>query len=630
MLFMANKKETALRRDKFLPVNIKDMTERGIEQLDCIIVTGDAYVDHPSFGTAIISRIIEAQGYTVGIIAQPNWKTAEDFTSLGRPRLGFFVNSGNIDSMVAHYTTAKKWRSDDSYSPGGKGGKRPDRAVIVYCNRIREAYGDIPIIIGGIEASLRRFAHYDYWDDKVRASILQDSSADILVYGMGEAQTKEILYRLNNYESLSGINGTCTMENEPPAGKNIVYCSPFEAVKTDKKAYASACKIQIEEQDPIRGKTIVQPHGKRYLVQNPPAMPLTQSELDEVYSLPYARAWHPMYDALGGIPALKEVEFSITSCRGCFGGCNFCSLTFHQGRIVTSRSHKSIIDEAKLLAKKIDFKGYIHDVGGPTANFRHPACKKQCETGTCKNKACLAPEACSQLDADHSDYISLLAKLRNISGIKKVFIRSGIRFDYMMEDKNEEFFYDLCRFHISGQLKVAPEHCSDRVLRLMGKPSFSVYRKFYDKYYRINSKLKKDQYLVPYFMSSHPGSRIEDAIELALYLKEIGYAPQQVQDFYPTPGTISTCMFYTGLNPLTGESVYVPKTQNEKAMQRALLQYRKPENRKLVIEALKKAGRNDLIGFDKKCLVRPFEGMGAARKERPKSINKSKNNKRLK
>lgn len=592
----------------FLPISKKDMQKRGWEQLDFLYIIGDAYVDHPSFGHAIISRILEKHGYKVGIISLPDWHSAEPFKALGRPRLGVLISSGNIDSMVNHYTVNKKKRSDDAYAPGNKSGQRPDRAVIVYSNRIREAFGDIPVLIGGVEASLRRFAHYDYWDDKIRRSILCDSQADILMYGMGEHQIVELADRLNSGESIKEITdiaGTCYLTATPDYADSVIIPS-YEACVCNKSDYADACRVQYYEQNPFTGKTIIQAHGNKFLVQNPPSMPLSTEELDEVYSLPYAKTYHPCYEKFGGIEAIKEVKFSLTSSRGCFGNCNFCAITFHQGRIVTARSHESLIDEAEKMTHDKDFKGYIHDVGGPTANFRFPACAKQLKVGACKNRQCLFPKPCPNMKIDHSEYLSLLRKLRKIKGVKKVFIRSGIRFDYLINDKNDEFFRELCEFHVSGQLKVAPEHISDNVLKHMGKPENAVYNRFSDKFYAINKKLDKKQYLVPYLMSSHPGSTLNDAIELALYLKKHGINPQQVQDFYPTPGTISTCMFYTGINPLTMEKVYVPKSYNEKLMQRALLQYKNPDNYQLVHKALTLAGRTDLIGYDDKCLIRPF------------------------
>lgn len=593
----------------FLPVNKEEMNKLGWDAPDFLYVSGDAYVDHPSFGHAIISRVLENKGYRVAMLCQPSWQNCEDFKKFGRPRLGVLVTAGNIDSMVAHYTAAKKPRSDDMYSPGGKSGYRPDRAVIVYCNRIREAFGDIPIIIGGIEASLRRFAHYDYWANKVRRSVLFDSRADLLIYGMGEKQIAEIADALDkgiNIKKIRFVNGTCYVAKKDEDIDGITLES-FEDVSSDKMAYANATRIQYEHQDPIRGKRLIQPHHDKLLVQNPPMMPLNTKELDAVYALPYMRTYHPMYESSGGIPAISEVKFSLTSCRGCYGACNFCALTFHQGRIVQSRSHESLINEAKKITWESDFKGYIHDVGGPTADFRFPACDKQLKSGACKDRQCLFPTPCKNLVADHKDYLSLLRKLRSLDRVKKVFVRSGLRYDYIMADKNDEFFYELCEHHISGQLKVAPEHVSENVLKYMGKPSAKVYQRFLQKYTDINRSLGKEQYLVPYLMSSHPGSTLNDAIELALFLKQNKLNPRQVQDFYPTPGTISTAMFYTGIDPRTGKSVYVAREAREKAMQRALLQYKDPANKKLVLEALKKAGREDLIGFGNDCLVSPYE-----------------------
>jgi len=591
----------------FLPVSLEDMKKRGWEQLDFLYICGDAYVDHPSFGHAIISRMLEKNGYKVGIISLPDWRSTNDFKKLGKPRLGVLVSAGNIDSMVNHYTASKKRRSDDAYAPGNKSGQRPDRATIVYCNRIREAFGDIPIIIGGIEASLRRFAHYDYWDDKIRRSMLLDSKADILIYGMGERQIVEIADCLDNgmrVRDITYVPGTCYLSDTQAIDNSLVIPS-FEECKESKHSYADSCRIQYYEQNPYTGKTLIQKHGDKYLVQNPPSPPLDTKELDAVYSLPYMKNYHPMYEEMGGIEAIKEVKFSLVSSRGCFGSCNFCALAFHQGRIVTARSQQSIINEAKQMVWDAEFKGYIHDVGGPTANFRAPSCAKQMTYGACKDKQCLFPKPCKNMKIDHREYMSLLRKLRELDGVKKVFIRSGIRFDYLINDNDDEFFYELCKHHISGQLKVAPEHISDNVLKYMGKPENSVYNKFSDKFYKINEKIGKKQYLVPYLMSSHPGSTLHDAIALALYLKEHNINPQQVQDFYPTPGTISTCMFYTGLDPFTMKKVYVPKTPKEKAMQRALLQYRNPDNYKLVAEALKLAKREDLIGFSPRCLIRP-------------------------
>lgn len=591
---------------EFLPISKEDLAKRNIDQLDFIIVSGDAYVDHPSFGTAIIGRTLESQGFTVGIIAQPKWHDCEDFKRLGRPKYGFLVNSGNIDSMVNHYTTAKKVRHEDLYSPGGEAGHRPDRALIVYCNRIREAFKDIPIAIGGIEASLRRFSHYDYWDNKVRRSILLDTKADLLMYGMGEKtviQIADLLRYGANMKNITSVRGTCYVTNDISNIKNAVIVPSFEEVSTDKKAYNEAYKLEYYEQDSIIGRTIIQKHGNRYLVQNPPQDNLTQEEMDIAYNLPYTRTYHPIYEAKGGIPAIKEVKFSITSHRGCFGSCSFCALTFHQGRVIQNRSQESIINEAKLLTTLPDFKGYIHDIGGPTADFRHRACKKQEVHGTCKTKQCMFPEPCKNLIIDHTEYLSLLKKVRKLPGIKKVFIRSGIRYDYLIHDKNESFFKELCEHHISGQLKVAPEHVVPKVLNQMGKPTREVYDRFVKRYFEINKKLDKKQFLVPYLMSSHPGSDLDAAIELAQYIKKMGYTPEQVQDFYPTPGSLSTTIYYTGVNPLTGEEVYVPKTPEEKEMQRALIQFAVPKNYQKVKKALIKAHREDLIGNGCDCLI---------------------------
>ena len=583
----------------FLPVTKEEIDALGWDVPDFVLVTGDAYVDHPSFGTAIISRVLEAEGFRIAILSQPDWRSTEDFCRFGRPRLGFLVNSGNIDSMVAHYTAAKKRRGDDYYSPGGKAGKRPDRAIIVYCNRIREAYGDIPIVIGGIEASTRRFAHYDYWTDKVRRSILIDSGADLLAYGMGENIMKRIAFLLDKgvpVHKLRDIRGTvyrCPKDENPHYEK--VETFHYDDLKSNKEAYAKAFKIQYDNMDHVKGKAVLEEYDDCMLVQNPPMPPLSRSELDKVYSLPYMRNYHPCYEKEGGVPAIAEVKFSITHSRGCLGGCNFCALTYVQGRSVCSRSEKSVLEEAELIAQMPDFKGYIHDIGGPTANFRHPACSLQKENGVCTGKRCLFPNPCKNLNADHSEYISLLEKVEKIPKVKKVFIRSGIRFDYLLADKNEKFFKRLVANHISGQLKVAPEHCSDNVLKYMGKPSFEVYKRFQNRFYQLTKSMGKEQYLVPYLMSSHPGSTINDAIELSLYLKANGLNPEQVQDFYPTPGTASTCMFHTGINPFDMKKLYVPKTYEEKRLQRALLQSYKPENAPLVRKALETAHRTDLI-----------------------------------
>jgi len=592
----------------FLPINKKEMLERGWDSVDFVYVTGDSYVDHPSFGAAIITRVLENKGFKVAVLSQPDWKNTASFAEFGKPRLGFFVTSGNIDSMVAHYTAAKRIRHDDAYTAGGAAGKRPDRAVIVYSNIIKELYPDSPVIIGGLEASLRRFAHYDYWDDKIRPSILIDSKADLLSFGMGENQTIEIAQRLNAGESITAMHdilGTCyacpTVET-PYTG---VECPSYENVLNSKKEYAKSCRIQQDEQDHIRGRLIKQKHGKTMIVQNPPMPPLTQQELDWVYSLPYMRAYHPSYEKLGGVPGIREVEFSITHNRGCFGACNFCSIAFHQGRYITSRSKKSIMVEAEKLTHMPNFKGYIHDIGGPTANFRKPSCEFQEKNGLCKGKKCLAPKPCPNLEVDHSEYLDILRSVRNIDGIKKVFIRSGIRYDYLLKDKDDTFFKELVENHVSGQLKVAPEHCSASVLDKMGKPHIEAYIEFSRRYFKYTGDVNKEQYLVPYLMSSHPGATLDDAIELALFLKKNHIRPEQVQDFYPTPGTISTCMFYTGLDPYTMQEVYVAKTEQDKALQRALLQYFNPKNRHLVETALKKARRFDLIGYDSKCLIPP-------------------------
>ncbi len=597
-----------LDRKAFLPITKQDMIDRKISQFDFICVTGDAYVDHPSFGIAIISRVVESLGFTVGIIAQPDWKSDKDFTVFGKPKYAFLVTSGNIDSMVAHYTAAKKRRSDDAYTAGGKAGKRPDRALTVYCNRLRDIFGDVPIAVGGLEASLRRFAHYDYWADEVFPSILVDSKADILMFGMGERSIKEIATRLANGEDihlLRDIRGTCYLVDTKETPLGAKECPSFEQVSTSKELYAKACKLQYDYQDEVYGKTILQRHGNKMLVQNMPSISLTTEEMDAVYALPFARAYHPDYEAAGGVPGIEEVEFSITHNRGCFGNCNFCSIALHQGRKITVRSHKSVLDEANILTKMPGFKGYIHDVGGPSANFRQPSCKNQEKNGLCMGKKCLAPTPCKALDADHSDYVSLLRKLRNIKGVKKVFVRSGIRFDYLLEDKDDTFFKELIEHHVSGQLKVAPEHCSSKVLDFMGKPHIEAYKKFSDRFYKYTKQCGKEQYLVPYLMSSHPGCTLNDAIELALFLKENHIRPEQVQDFYPTPGTISTCMYYTGLDPYTMKKLYVPRTAEDKAMQRALLQYFNPKNYDIVLKALKIANRRDLIGNGPRCLIKP-------------------------
>ena len=589
------------------------MEERGWQQLDFIFVSGDAYVDHPSFGPAILCRLLEKHGYRVGIIPQPDWHSTKDFTSLGKPRLGFLVSSGNLDSQLSRYTAAKRLRHDDSYSPGGKAGFRPERAVQVYTGKLRECWGkDVPIIIGGIEASLRRFAHYDYWADEVRPSILAECDADLLVYGMGEHQLIEIAAQLHQgveIQNIQDVQGTCFRVPDFDYIWDYEAIASFEQVRKSKAAFAEAFRTEYLEQDAFRGKRLAQQNGSWCIVQNPPAMPLSTEEMDEIYDLPYMRTWHPMYDKAGGVPAIEEVKFSITAHRGCFGGCNFCAIISHQGRIIQPRSDASILREAKIMTEQPDFKGYIHDVGGPTANFHRTSCDAQLKRGTCHGKQCLSPDTCKNLTASHAGYLELLRKLRQLPKVKKVFIRSGIRFDYLMLAK-DDFLRELCEHHISGQLKIAPEHISDRVTRLMGKSGSKVYRRFVEKFTRMNKQLGKKQYLVPYFMSSHPGSQLEDAIELAEFIKEMGYHPEQVQDFIPTPGTLSTCMWYTGLNPLTGQQVYSAKSPEEKAMQRALMQFWLPKNYELVRRALEKAGRRDLIGYGAKCLIRPEQKSG--------------------
>lgn len=592
----------------FMPISKKDMEERGIGQLDFVYIIGDAYVDHPSFGVAIISRILEYHGYTVGIIAQPDPKDPEAVKRLGLPRLAWLVTAGNIDSMVSHYTVAKKRRADDAYSAGGKNGKRPDRAATVYCRMCRNAAPEIPLLCGGLEVSLRRFAHYDYWKNEVMPSVLVDTQADLLMYGMGEHSMIEIAGRLNAGEdvrSIRDVRGTCYLCDPVDTPYGAVQCPSFKEVCESKELYAKACRIQYDWQDEVYGKTIIQRHGNKMLVQNPPALSLTTEELDLVYSLPYERNYHPCYEKEGGVPSIEEVQFSLTHNRGCFGFCNFCSIALHQGRRVTVRSEQSVLEEAVKLTEMPNFKGYIHDVGGPTANFRGPSCEKQLKYGLCKGKKCLAPEPCKNLHVDHKEYLGMLRKLRQLDGVKKVFIRSGIRYDYLIEDKDDEFINELIQYHVSGQLKVAPEHCSAAVLDKMGKPHIEAYKRFQRRFYEITKRKGKEQYLVPYLMSSHPGSTLRDAVELAVFLKENKIHPEQVQDFYPTPGTLSTCMFYTGLDPYTLEPVYVAKDPKEKSMQRALLQYYKPENQRRIIEALCKAGREDLIGHGSDKLVRP-------------------------
>ena len=598
----------------FLPICRADMEKRGWDECDFVYVIGDAYVDHTSFGPAIISRVLESHGYRVGIISQPDWKDETSITILGKPRLGFLVCAGNMDTMVNHYTVAKKRRQNDAYTPGGEIGKRPDRATIVYSNLIRKVYKQIPIIVGGIEASLRRLGHYDYWSDKVKRSILLDSQADLISYGMGEKSIVEIADALNSgidVKDITFIDGTIYRTNSLDSVYDALQLPTFPEIVKDKKTFAQSFYIQYCNTDAFSGKRLVEQYGENeYVVQNPPAKPLTQAEMDRVYSLPYMRNYHPSYEAKGGIPIIQELKFSLVSNRGCFGGCSFCALTFHQGRIIQTRSHESIIKEAEAFQWDSDFKGYINDVGGPTANFRAPACKKQLTKGVCPNKQCLFPKPCANMEVDHSDYLKLLRKLRELPKVKKVFIRSGIRFDYLMADKDDTFFKELCEHHISGQLKVAPEHICDEVLLMMGKPENSVYEAFLKKYKATNAKLGKEQYVVPYLMSSHPGSTIKEAVKLAEYLRDLGYMPEQVQDFYPTPSTISTCMYYTGLDPRTMKEVYTPKSPHEKAMQRALIQYRNPKNYDLVLEALKLAGREDLIGYEKTCLIRPKENKG--------------------
>lgn len=603
-----------MSENKFLPICKDDMIERGWEQCDFVLVTADAYIDHHSFGTAIISRVLENAGYKVGIIAQPDWKSVDDFKKLGRPRLGFLVNGGNMDPMVNHYTVSKKLRKKDLYTPKGEMGKRPDRATIVYCNKIREAYKDVNIVIGGIEASLRRFAHYDYWDNKVRKSILVDSGADLLVYGMSEKQIVEVADFLNqgfDGKYIRHIPGTCYIADslDEIYEEHIVLPS-FKDVSSDKRTYAECFKIQYDEQDPVRGRTLVQEHNGKYVVINKPEMPLSREELDRVYALPYQKTYHPIYEKDGGIAAIEEVKFSLVSSRGCSGNCSFCAITLHQGRIVTSRSEDSIVEEAEEITKYDDFKGYIHDIGGPTANFRKPACKKQLTLGACKHKRCMSPGICKNMEVDHREYLHLLRRVRKLPGIKKVFIRSGLRYDYIMADKDDTFFKELVEHHVSGQLKVAPEHVSPNVLKYMGKPAGKTYDEFRRKFFRITERLGKKQFIIPYLMSSHPGCKLEDAIMLAEYLRDINYQPEQVQDFYPTPGTLSTTMFYTGLDPLTMEEVYIPRSKEEKAMQRALLQFKNPKNYNIVYDALVKAGREDLIGNGPKCLIRDKNSFG--------------------
>lgn len=613
-----------MRYEGYLPISKEDMIERGIEQFDFVYVIGDAYVDHPSFGPAIISRILESRGFSVGIISQPDWKDDESISILGTPRLGFLVSGGNMDSMVNHYSVSKKRREMDSFTPGGEMGKRPDYATVVYCNLIRRTYKKTPIIIGGIEASLRRLAHYDYWSNKLKRSILLDSGADLISYGMGERSIVEIAEALESgidVKDITFIDGTVYKTKDKESIYDAIWLPEWDEIKENKRTFAESFYTQYCNTDPFSGKRLVEGYGTNFVVQNPPQKPLSEAEMDAVYALPYMRNYHPSYEDAGGVPAIREIKFSLVSNRGCFGGCSFCALTFHQGRIIQTRSHESIIEEAKLITQDKEFKGYIHDVGGPTANFRAPACSKQLTKGACPNKQCLFPTPCKNLEVDHKDYIELLRKLRELPKVKKVFIRSGIRFDYLMADKDKTFLRELCEHHVSGQLKVAPEHISNAVLQRLGKPSVEVYNKFVKAYKDMNAKIGKEQYLVPYLMSSHPGSTLKEAIELAEYLRDLGYMPEQVQDFYPTPSTISTCMYYTGLDPRTMEEVYVSTNPHEKAMQRALIQYRNPKNYDLVYEALTKAGRQDLIGFDKNCLIKPRK-VGGAKAPAPKRPDK--------
>lgn len=618
---------------KFLPVTAKEMKDRGWNQVDFVYLTGDAYVDHSSFGCAIISRLLESRGYRVGIISQPDWRKKESIQVFGEPRLGFLVTAGNMDSMVNHYTVSKKHRQKDAYSPGGKMGLRPDMATVVYSNLIRQTYKNTPIILGGIEASLRRLAHYDYWQDQVRRSILLDSGADLISYGMGEHSILEIAEALDSglqVGEITYIPGTVYKSKTLDMVYDPIVLPSYEKIRDNKKAYADSFAVQYKNTDPFTAKPLAEDYGTRgYVIQNPPAKPLTQQEMDDVYDLPFTGIWHPMYDSQGGIPALEEIRFSLTSNRGCFGSCSFCALTFHQGRILQTRSHDSIIKEAIHMTEDPAFKGYIHDVGGPTADFRQPSCEKQLTKGVCQNRQCLFPEPCKNLTADHSDYVALLRKLRKIPKVKKVFIRSGVRFDYVMADKSPVFLQELVKYHISGQLRVAPEHVSDQVLRYMGKPSHQVYERFLKAYEKANAKTGQKQYAVPYFMSSHPGCTVKDAVKLAEYVRDLGFTPEQVQDFYPTPSTLSTCMYYTGIHPLTGEKVYVPKDPHEKAIQRALMQYKNPANRVLVLEGLKLAGRMDLVGFGPKCLIRPERGSTGEKTKNRKQTGKNHNRKTI-
>lgn len=618
---------------KFLPVTAKEMKDRGWNQVDFVYLTGDAYVDHSSFGCAIISRLLESRGYRIGIISQPDWRKKESIQVFGEPRLGFLVTAGNMDSMVNHYTVSKKHRQKDAYSPGGKMGLRPDMATVVYSNLIRQTYKNTPIILGGIEASLRRLAHYDYWQDQVRRSILLDSGADLISYGMGEHSILEIAEALDSglqVGEITYIPGTVYKSKTLDMVYDPIVLPSYEKIRDNKKAYADSFAVQYKNTDPFTAKPLAEDYGTRgYVIQNPPAKPLTQQEMDDVYDLPFTGTWHPMYDSQGGIPALEEIRFSLTSNRGCFGSCSFCALTFHQGRILQTRSHDSIIKEAIHMTEDPAFKGYIHDVGGPTADFRQPSCEKQLTKGVCQNRQCLFPEPCKNLTADHSDYVALLRKLRKIPKVKKVFIRSGVRFDYVMTDKSPVFLQELVKYHISGQLRVAPEHVSDQVLRYMGKPSHQVYERFLKAYEKANAKTGQKQYAVPYFMSSHPGCTVKDAVKLAEYVRDLGFTPEQVQDFYPTPSTLSTCMYYTGIHPLTGEKVYVPKDPHEKAIQRALMQYKNPANRVLVLEGLKLAGRMDLVGFGPKCLIRPERGSTGEKTKNRKQTGKNHNRKTI-
>lgn len=620
-----------MNKYEFLPVSRADMEARGWYYYDFLLITGDAYIDHPSFGAAVIGRVLEADGYRVCVLAQPDWKSTKDFLSFGRPRYAALVGAGNLDSMVSHYTAAKKPRSEDFYSPGKKTNCRPDRATIVYANRVKEAFCDLPVIIGGLEASLRRFAHYDYWEDKVRRPILFDAKADLIIYGMGETAVRDIAFRLSQgvrIGDMTDIRGTGYIGQDLSGVRyESAECASFEDVCADKRKYAAANMLQYDEHDPVRGKAVLQRCGDRILIMNPPQPPLTTKEFDRISELGYTRGVHPMYEKLGGVPAIEEVRFSVIHNRGCFGACHFCALAFHQGRMVTSRSHESIVREVEGFVRHPEFKGYVHDVGGPTANFRHPSCAPQLKNGLCRGKNCLTPSPCKNLNSDHTDYLQLLRKISAIPGVKKVFIRSGIRFDYLLEDKNGEFFAELVKNHVSGQLKVAPEHCIDSVLDIMGKPHHDVYLKFEEKFSRLNARYGKKQFLVPYLISSHPGSELSDAVRLAEYLNKRGVQPEQVQDFYPTPGTLSTCMYYTGLDPRTMKRIYVPSSPREKAMQRALLQWKRPEKKRLVLEALREAGREDLIGYGKHCLIRP-ERTSFDPSKRPSGKDKGKTGKK--